>query len=439
MFSNPLFGEFAAKIRDADNALQVLRAWDVIGGLDGASSLRVVTVLRDYDRNVTLRGLNLRDLAGRKLCTPYFLSESLHFSSLAINDESLNNGQAQVAIDGSLMLDTNVASYLSTYINRESFGSMTSEAINLIDQLLFESPNYDYIPYLLENSKKFFHLSDSDHPLDEDQFWRNLDAGFKKNLVALKQFASIDEARYRKNGSSEPRLTEEMAIEDARRDSFDFYFGEFGKTQLADTRDRFKISLILMYKLLYIQLSSKAREKNKILSFMTFMLDRLGAFFERETFLALDYFRLGQTLPSFQKVHKGMPVSRPKAKSIVENMTWDLLIPRLIESLASELGEGDFFVPHVLTWDTALRRSLESFPAKACIYDDSSRRVVTIPAHSSEERLTGTLGADFTNEYFSLDARTKRLKRKKLSPGQLQTLLKEVEDDALSVICQRRS
>jgi len=382
MYSSKNFIEFISLLRSASTPSDVHAAWEAL--TEPHDELRVVTALTDYSRNVTFPGVGIRDLSGKKIVTPYFLGDSLYFSSRKIIKQTMTQGEVKVPLDGSIMLDTNIASYISTYVYRRPFAHNQTEIVNVIRQLLENNPNYDYVYYLVENSKKLIDRYAPGSTPDADQLWSDLDSGFKDNLIALRLFLSIDNNKYRASNNDSPTISIAEAENVAKHFAHEFYFGTEGALN-------------------------------------------------REMQIAIKYFEEGKRFSFFEKIDKGKHIPLNSIKAKISNMSWDLMIPRFIESLSAVAGNGQFYIPHYLTWDQGLKMSLNLYKAKACIFDDESRRVVTITEVDTEQLLRETVGDYYMNMYFESETVSKRYKSEPISDSELEELLIEVESELFSV------
>ncbi|WP_435627366.1 hypothetical protein [Candidatus Ferrigenium straubiae] len=425
------FVEFVSLLRSATTSSDVRNAWNVLDAPH--DSLRVVTVLSDYSKNVTFPGIEIRNLSGKRIVTPYFLGDSLYFSSRKIIAQTIVDGEIKIPLDGSIMLDTNIASYISTYVYRRSFGNNQAEIVNVIHQLLENNPNYDYLYYLVENSKKLIDRYDFDDAPDVDQLWSDLDIGFKDNLIALRLFLSIDNKRYRACNNDSPTISTTEAEDVAKRFTHDFYFGAEGASNFVEIKKRLTLARILLYKIVSIHFGSNEGVKKKATKLLTFMIDRLNTYFDREMQIAIKYFEEGKKFSFFEKIDKGKHISANSIRTKIGNMAWDLMIPRFIESLSAVAGNGRFFIPHYLTWDEGLKMSLNLYKAKACIFDDETGRVVTISEVDTERLLRETVGDALTEMYFNAETASKRYKTPPLPDSQLVAILAEVESELYSV------
>ena len=433
MYATQDFVSFIDFLRAARTPSDVLNAWNVLEA--SYESLRVITILPDYQKNVYFPGTDIRDLAGKKIVTPYFLGDALYFSSRRHIEKTFIEKKINVSLDSSIMLDTNIASYISTYINRRPFDQKKqAEIVNLLRQLLELNPNFDYNYYLIENSKEILTKYDAGYRPTPDELWEDIGFGFRENLIALKQFVSIDREKFRTSGDDTPTISIGEAIAQAKDHVHVFYFGN-DEAILKELKSRFLFSRILLYKMAAIHFESHEGVKKKTIKFIQFMIDKLQKYFDREMHIAIRYFKEGKKFSFFEKLDIHPKIELAGLRKTVENMAWDLMIPRIMESLSATFGEGEFFIPHCLSWDKGLNESLNMYKAKACIYDDSLGRVVTISGVDTKELLQQTIG-DHANKYFDSEVVAQRSKAAKLTDDNLAKILSNVELELLSVICK---
>lgn len=432
MYASKDFVDFVDLIRNAQEPADILAAWNILES--PYSSLRVITSLPNYRRNVSLPGTDIRDLSGKIIVTPYFLGESLYFSSRKIIEKTITEREIQIPLNGSIMLDTNIASYISTYVYRKPFSNNQAEIVNLIHQLLEKRPDYNYIYYVVENSKEFINKNDVDYRPNFEQLWADLHPDFKANLVALKLFLSIDQQKFKQSRDDSPTISSVEAEHQAKELIHSFYFGTGDSTILKDIKRRFTYARILLYKMAAINFDSNEGFKKKSTKFVQFMIDELRMYFDREMHVAVRYFKDGKKFSFFEKLDKGKHIKLDAVKEKIANMAWDLMIPRVVESLSAKTDEGQFFIPYYLTWDGGLKESLNMYKAKACIFDDSQRRLITIPEVDNGKFLQETVGDYHTNRYFDSATVAKRYGAAKMTDEELIVVLENTEKELLSVI-----
>ncbi|PWF65546.1 hypothetical protein CBX98_25600, partial [Vibrio sp. T9] len=95
------------------------------------------------------------------------------------------------------MFDTNIATYIDAMVRGESLGHVHSKVVPLIDDLLRDDLNFDHLYYLVENVKTVHRQVKrfSSSPL---LFWRSLHKDFRRNLVSLELFRSINTKDYKR-------------------------------------------------------------------------------------------------------------------------------------------------------------------------------------------------------------------------------------------------
>jgi len=421
---------FVAQIRKAKTTQDVYNAWLLLD--DAYENIKIIIALPNYKKSIPFKGTDIRDLDGNRIIVPYFTSDSLYFSDRKTITETFKKGAIKIPIDSSIMLDTNIASYINAYVNRQPLKGNQSEIVNLIDQLLDNNPNFDYLYYLVENSKQ---LSDyaASKPT-KDLFWQSIEPGFRDNLISLRQFVSIDNDLYRKTKNDNPTISREEAEEEARNFAYDFYFGKSGSEFHKDIERKLIVAKILLFRMVSIYYQSKEGIRKKASKYLKFLIEELGVYFEREMHIAIKYFKEGKRFTFFEKIDKGTHIDRQSTSDKIENMAWDLMVPRFIETLSSIIGNGKYFIPHYLTWDGGLKEALSIYKAKAVIYDDLKRRVITIPEFDSERELRETVGEELLLKYFSPDVFSVRYDAQAHTMQELRTMLKATEEECLNTL-----
>lgn len=330
--------------------------------------------------------INIRFLNGDKAVTPFFNSNKLLYLSDEIIESKINGKDPIIPLDTSIMLDTNCASYIRSFIYRDNIVNY-QEVINIIDQLLLNKINFDYIYYLIENYKQVDNFIDE--KLSIDEYWNKINTKMKENIIALIMFLSIDKDKYRKNLNTTPTVSFEEAELTAKNTSYQFYF-ENPEVFINPLKRINTITKIILYKIIYIKFSSKKSTKNKSKEFVEFMIKDLECYLTFEHFLAIEYFNNKATSNIFKKINK--KTNREKFKKQVENITWDLMIPKYVQYLSFYMcKDNGFFIPFFLSFDRNLNEVLKIFEVKAFIYNNISGTITALQTYDAAEKI---------NEYF---------------------------------------
>lgn len=389
---------------------------------------RFAISLDDYPEH-QFSGIDIRFLNGDKAVIPFFESSKIYFMSDKIFESMFSEGAYNYSLDSSVMLDTNCSSYIKSFMFRDNIGNF-KEVINIIHQLLNNKVNFDYLFYLIENYKQVFHLIDK--KLSKEVFWSELNKNMKDNLIALELFLSIDRDKYRKNGNDTPQINFQDAEIKAKELAYEFYFSP-DDVITVPIRKRALVSQIILYKTILLKFSSRRNAKNKANDLIDFMVNEIGAYADTELFIAIDYFNNESHLSIFNKINKGNGVNSDIFHSKVENISWDLMIPRYVQYVSYYHREGDFFIPFFLTFDNDLSKVLKIYKAKIFIYNDKTRHISVVPIRNQTQKLANNIKPN-TIEYFSSE-KTEARRNSTISIKKLYSILEKVRLECTQIMC----
>src|SRR5690606_36452412 len=117
--------------------------------------------------------------------------------------------------------------------------------IPLIDEILHDGLNFDFLFYMVENIKNITNLVCNEQK-SKISFWRSLGKDFRSNLVSLQIFRSIDSKEYKRTSSPRPLFTYRDAARRAVDFAYDFYASEVGNEHIH--------SFLLVQRLILLQL-----------------------------------------------------------------------------------------------------------------------------------------------------------------------------------------
>lgn len=373
--------------------------------------------------------IDVKFLNGKNAVIPLFENSKLYFMSDNIFNSMYYEGEYKFQLDSSVMLDTNCATYIKSFIFRDNIPNYR-EVINIIHQLINNKINFDYIFYLIENYKQVFHLIDQG--LSKEDFWNDLNPNMRDNLIALQLFIKIDRDIYRKTYNPTPSISFAEAEDLAKDFAYELYFSpSFVLTE--PIRKMALISQILLYKTIFLKFSSKKNAKSKANNFIQFMVEEVGAYADTELFIAIDYFNNSDHLKIFNKINKGCGINKNVFQSRIENISWDLMIPRYMQYMSYSFGHGDFFIPFFLTFDDHLSKILDVYKAKIFVYDDDSHSLTVIPVGDNTQKLEQYIDKD-TMKYFSPELVKKRRGRS-VKIETLYNLLSDVRTECTDFMC----
>lgn len=344
---------------------------------------------------------------------PYFESEHIYFLEDDLLRDMIGSGVVNFGIDYTLMLDTNIASYINKLVRGEPLGGMQNKIIPLIDEILYDDLNFDSLFYMVENVKNVINLIGKEHK-SKISFWRSLDKDFRSNLVSLQIFISIDCKEYKRTSNPKTILTYRNATRRAINCAFDFYATEIGKAHMLDFVLVQRLVLLQLIGMVKIQLSSNRSASNKMADYFNYIHEVVGAYFDRESIIAHKYFLDRNSIGILNKMQKGMPLFGLLKK--LDNIAWDMTAPRFMEKLIISMttaGEGRYFIPMFVSFDNKLRELFSLFPVKGAIYSKLERGLIPLPKINTLEYFQSHGCGDYIEHLHSEALKMERMSRPK--------------------------
>lgn len=383
LFEQEEFYECATRFSVAESPLDVATSWLALKGK--FQELSGVIHLDDYDRVVLPECIRKYTKEPFDYLVPYFKSERLYFIDDDMLEAIFHKGKVYFPIDYTVMFDTNIASYINRLVRGESIGNVQGEFLRLVDELLRDDLNFDFLFYLVENIKTIMKKADfaSKSKLG---FWLSLDKSFRENLCSLHLFASIDCQEYKKTLNPKFTVSHRQAVRNAINAAYGFYFEN--KHTLDDFMLLQRNLLLNLIGMVRVQEESNKNERNKMKVYLQFMHESVGMYMDREAIIAHKYFSSRNNLPILKEVHKRCETHKLLKK--LDNIAWDMAAPRIMEQLIP-LGmgsDGHYFVPMFLSFDKNLKKMLKMHPIKGAIYNRDTSDIVPFPDVNSGEYFT---------------------------------------------------
>lgn len=371
---------------------------------------------------------DIRFLNGKRAVSPFLESNSVYFISDNIYENMYLGGKHNLVLDSSITLDTNFASYISSFINRKNISNY-KEVINIINQLLQKNVNFDYLYYLAENYKLVFDIVKKNH--DIDSFWEEINPHMRENLTCLKLFESINREEFKLNLNTTPTLSRKQAEDEAKDLAYEFYYVTH-ISLIEQIKKRFYTTKIMLYKTIDLKFSSNKSAKNKTKLLIEFMMETLGVYASRDLYMSVKYFNNQNNIPILNKLNKSKNFDSQSFKKKVDNISWDLMIPRFIEVIASYEKNADFYIPFFLTFDTHLKKILDSYKAKIFIYENDKVSLTIIPTWEISSYLHKAIDESSARFFTKNAVRNRRAGT--LSLGHLESLLRRTENKCLTML-----
>ncbi len=365
------------KLSEAQDPDDALLAWSMLQGK--FSDLTGFVCLEDYKRNSLPVSIKKYTKEPIDFLVPYFETEHIYFLDDKLLTTMFESNGVDFEIDYTLMFDSNVATYINKLVRGEPLGNIQNKVEALVGEILHDDLNFDFLFYKLENIKNILPVL---RGLNQSKikFWRLLNKEFRRNLVSLQIFRSIDCDEYRRTSNTIPTFTYRAAARKAINFCYDFYASKNGKSYVNNFVLIQRMILLQLIGMVKIQISSNRSPKNKMADYFKYIDSVVGGYFEREAVVAHKYFSNRKDVGILGKIQKGGP--RVGLLKKLDNIAWDMVAPRFMESLISSLGEDEdkrYFVPFFLTFDKKLKELFSLFPVKGVIYSRGSGNLIPIP------------------------------------------------------------
>lgn len=409
----------AYMLSKARSPRDALVAWAVLQNKH--RNLSAMVVLDAYEKSFIPISIKKYTEKPNDYLVPYFSSEELYF----LDDELISGmvalGEFKFNIDYTLMFDTNIATYVNKLVRGESLGNVQEKVASLIDDVLRDGLNFDHLFYMVENVKNVLSQIERGET-SKLKFWKSLNQKFRKNMVSLQLFRSIDSEEYKLTSVPIPKFSYYEAARNAIQFSYDFYAADTGKKQILNFVLVQRMILLQIIGMVKIQLASGKNSKFKMGEYFKYVNDVVGVYFDREAILAHKYFDDRSALKIFEKIKKGDGKIRLLKR--LENIAWDIAAPRFMEKLIVSVGEGRYFIPMFLTFDSGLREMLNVYPVKGVIFDKINGSVIPLPKIITKEYFEQHGCADELAHLHSAPVKAERLSRTRQSRLSIHKLIK---------------
>ncbi len=385
----------------------------------------VMCCLSDYQRQVAPKAISQLPKEVKEYIIPYFEHEKIYFINEKLIANLANHQGTQYPIDYSISFDSNFASYIGAVIRGKNLGKKHNIIIKTLDSIIYNDLNFDSLFYSTENIKQTVNILSNKkyNHVNAWEFWKLLDKDFKWNIVALELFKGINCQHYKKTLEPKSIYTFNQAFKNAVKNTFNFYASVEGRKFCNYILYAQRQILLLLIKIVSIQFKSKKKERAKITELLDFMHNEIGIYFDREMIIAGMYYSDRNSVPFLQVVNTGGQQIRLLKK--LDNLAWDMISARFLEKFIGNGGEGQFFIPYFLTFDSKLKKLYELYRVKAAIIDKNSQTVVPIPCLNSESFLNKyNIKKEEYNRYFSNEAKKNRSQKIQLNNQQVFNMIK---------------
>lgn len=344
-----------------------------------------------------------RDFRKGGFLRPLFAHDNLYFLDRRIAEEQWLGVQSPLNVDSTVEFDTNVASYVEMFVEgRENINAeRVKEVLDFV--VTTERVNFGYNFYALENARGYYDGTNA--------------PSIRRNLRAIMKLDCLDEEVYRKTGEIRTVLTDrelDVLTDERLHALYDDTYKEWLAVEIAPVNEMLYVVLL---KMLEIEHRCKGRELvRKVEDLYEFMHFELKTLLVREAVIALHYFKNRPQLAFFGKIRPRPKAKAPRLLKELRNMSWDLMLFRIMERMATLPGQEDFLIPYFLTFDRRMVHLFDLFPLKAILFSINTAQMIPLWETEPVEELRKEINTGNIEFYFGETARNVRLSERLAEP-----------------------
>ena len=363
-----------------------------------------------------------RDFPKGGFLRPLFSHDNLFFLDERIALEQYLGVESPLDIDSTVEFDTNVASYVEGFV--ENRGGHNSESIKEVLDFVIttERVNFGYNFYALENARGFYD--------------GNLAPSILRNLRAIMKLDHLDKKEYRATGEVRATITDEelqVKAEEKLHELYDSHYEEGMKAEFLPVNEMLYLLLLKTVEIEYrVGRGKLGRKVEDLYEFMHFELKTL---FVREAIIALQYFKNRSSLAFFGKINPKPKERAPELLKGLRNMSWDLMLFRVMEWMATLPGRGHFLLPYFLTFDRKMVQLFDLFPLKAILSRGDTARMIPLWETDPLDELRKAVDIKSVEHYFGEIAGRVRQSERLLDPRpDFSALREELEREVIKLL-----
>lgn len=304
-----------------------------------------------------------RDFPKGGFLRPLLAHDNLFFLDGRIALEQYLGVESPLDIDSTVEFDTNVASYVEGFVEKrqDHNSERVKEVLDFV--IATERVNFGYNFYALENAQGFYN--------------GNLAPSILRNLRAVMKLDHLDKKEYLATGEIRATITDEELDARAEEKLHELYDSRYEEGMKAEFLPVNEMLYLLLLKTVEIEYRvGRGKLGRKVEDLYEFMHFELKTLFVREAIIALNYFKNRSGLTFFGKINPKPKERASKLLDWLRNMSWDLMLFRVMERMATLPGQGQFLIPYFLTFDRKMVQLFDLFPLKAILsYGDTARMV----------------------------------------------------------------
>jgi hypothetical protein len=353
---------------------------------------------------------------------PLFAHDNMFFLNRRIAEEQRCGVMSPVKMDSTVEFDTNVASYVEEFVENRS-GRNSEKVKEVLDFVVTNDlVNFAYNFYAMENARGFYDGSRV--------------GSIRRNLRSIMKLDYIDRKKYQDTGKVHAVITDQeldLRADEKLNEIYDARYEEGMRAEYTPINEMLYLLLLKMVETQYkVEKRKLATKMEEFYEFMHFELKRL---FVREAIIALHFFKNPSKLDFFGKFKEKRGWTAPALSVELRNMSWDLMLFRVMDRLAAIPGQGDFLIPYFLTFDRKMVQLFDLFPLKAVLaYGDAAQMTPlweTEPVEALRKEVDTT---NFEVYFGEIATRIRRREREADPQPDLSGLRINLEQDVVSLM-----
>jgi len=343
-----------------------------------------------------------------------FAYDNLHFLDRRIAEDQILKRESPLKIDITVEFDTNVASYVEGFTENSATTRrlMVKDVIDFV--IITKEVNFGYNFYALENAQGFF---------DGSQV-----QSIRRNLKAILKLEYMDRERYQQSGELKLNITDEelgVRTDEKLHELYDSPYRDALEREFIPINE---MLYVLLLKIVEIEHSDKRKLDVKMEELYQFMHFELKTLLVREAMIALTYFKNRSRLSFFGKIN---PKPKEKMQELLKElrgMSWDLMLFRVMERIATMPGQGDFLIPYFLSFDKKMVQLFDLFPLKAILASENGTQMLPLWVTPPLDELQKEINMEKIEDYFShIASRVRLVERLANTRPDLGNLKKQLE------------
>lgn len=294
----------------------------------------------------------------------FFRGRSLLALSNSILDRHRETEKIDIAFDHSLLLDSNYMGAIDLFFEGKPIATNYESFVASLFYIRTHQINTDGSPYLFENAN------------DIENRWEDVRRTFSNFLRFSVAIPKVDKIRTVNDLYIPISESESLAMADKRLNGF--YRDAVDSIELRVQLERKNVTNFMLLSIIHIEHIHQGSLQEKFSELLRVLDEDICRMSIREIIVAYLYFKNTNSIFILANLRRLIKDSGDPIKTI-SNISWDFFFFRLMETWSSDTSRGEFFIPFFVTFDKRLAGLNEIYPIRSVVYDDESKKMMSIP------------------------------------------------------------